>query len=236
MVVACGIFLGACLVLTWQQINYWNGSVALFSRAVALHPSDAKAQDLLGVAYNDAGEYDAAEAHFAVAARLHPRNADFQYNLGRALMDEQRFAEATEPLAAAVALRTDDETWRNTLAADLMMSGEPHEAEKVLSQAIAQQPQFSMSYYNLGIVQLNEQEAPSAITNFLMAVKLQPDWPEALARLAGAYAAAGDFSNAVSSASLALTQAQANQETELAGQMSAELNSFQASYNQQSHH
>jgi tetratricopeptide (TPR) repeat protein len=229
VVTACGLFLCACLMLSWRQISYWRDSVALFSRAVAVEPNSAPAQNLLGVAYTDVGDFDNAVAHFSVAARLHPANAEFQYNLGRALMGEQKFADAEQPLTAAVNLRPNDNTWRNTLGAAVMLAGNPQQAAEIFSQAIAQQPEFAMSYYNLGIVLLKEQEAPAAITNFLIAVKLQPDWPEALARLGAAYAATGDFSNAVASASQALSEAEAKHDTNLAGQIAAELNSFQAS-------
>jgi protein O-mannosyl-transferase len=228
IVLGCGLFLCACAALSWQQINDWRNGVALFSRAVAINPINTQAQDLLGIAYNDAGDFDDAVTHFAVAARLHPRTPEYQYDLGRALMDDQRFADAEEPLAAAVQLKPNDDTWRNTLGAAYLMAGQPQAAENIFLQAIAQQPQSAISYYNLGIVQMKEQKAPAAITNFCMAVKLQPDWPEALARLAAAYAGTGDFSNAVASANLALTAARAKNDSDLASQISAQLNSYQA--------
>jgi Flp pilus assembly protein TadD len=229
IVLGCGLFLCACVALSWQQINDWRNGVALFSRAVAINPINTQAQDLLGIAYNDVGDFADAVAHFAVAARLHPGTPEYQYDLGRALMDDQRFADAEEPLAAAVQLKPNDDTWRNTLGAAYVMAGQPQAAENIFLQAIAQQPQFAISYYNLGIVQMKEQKAPAAVTNFLMAVKLQSDWPEALQRLAAAYATTRDFSNAVASASVALTAAEAKKNSDLAGQISAQLNSYQAS-------
>lgn len=229
LLAGCVLFPCACVALSWQQISYWRDSVVLFNRALAVNPNNTQAQNLLGVAYTDTGDFDDAIAHFSVAVRLHPRNAEYQYNLGRALMGEQKFVDAENPLATAVNLQPDDNTWRNTLGAAYLLAGQPQPAAETFSQAIARQPQFAMSYYNLGIVLLQQQQASAAITNFLTAVKLQPDWPEARARLGVAYAATGDLSNAVASASLALTAAQAKHDTALADQISAELNSFQTS-------
>jgi tetratricopeptide (TPR) repeat protein len=82
-------------------------------------------------------------------------------------------------------------------------------------------------------VLLAEGQNQTAITNFIVALQLEPDWSEALQNLARAYAAAGNQSNAISSAGLALKMAQTNHDEALTKQIAGELKSYQTSLNTQ---
>lgn len=227
IVLAVGLFLFFCVVLTRQQIGYWQSSVALFSRAIAINPDNDISQEMLGKALNGEERFSEAAEHFEIAARLRPQ-ADEQYNLGMALIDSGQFTAAIGPLEAALKHKPDDVVLHNMLGVAFMQTGDAREAEKEFSRAATIQPDYAKSYFNLGKTFLIERQPQLAITNFMTALRLQPNWPEAMENLAGAYAVAGDLSNAVSTATTALKMAQTNSEPDLAHQIGAELNSYEA--------
>jgi hypothetical protein len=65
-----------------------------------------------------------------------------------------------------------------------------------------------------------------------VALRFEPDWPEALQNLARAYAASGNQSNAINTAGLALKIAQSSHEQALADQIAGELLTYQKAPNQ----
>ena len=191
------IFLSACLMLARQQISHWRDSVALFTQAIIVNPTNAAAQNQLGMALSGEGRIAEAAEHFALGVRIEPQNGEYQYNLGRALIDAGQFAAAIVPLEAGLKQKPDDVILHNTLGVAFMQSGKSHDAESEFFRAIALQPGYPKSYFNLGKAFLREGRPQPAITNFMTALRLEPDWPEAMEGLAAAHDAAGDSSNAI---------------------------------------
>lgn len=222
------VFLSCCLVLTQRQVGYWRNSVALFSRAVAVDPNDALAQNLVGKALNEDGRFAEAAEHFAMACHLQPQNNGFQNDLGLAWFDAGEFSKAIAPLEAALKRRPEDVVLRNALGVALMQSGDATGAEEEFSRAIAIHPDYAKSYFNLGRTFLMEKQPQPAITNFVIALRLEPGWAEALDNLARADAAAGDLSDAITHATVALKMAQTNNETELANRIVKEIKDYQS--------
>jgi Flp pilus assembly protein TadD len=220
-------FLCLCLVLTRQQLMYWQNSVALFTRAIEVNPESAWSQDMLGRALDGGGKTAEAIEHYSAAVRINPDMADLQYHLGRDLIDAGRFSEAENHLAAAVKGMPDNSILHNALGVALTQDGKPQEAKKEFSRAIEIQPKYPKPYFNLGKILLTEGQNQAAITNFTTALQLEPDWPEALQSLARACAANGNQSNAVSAASLALKIAQDQRNLTLVSQLAGELKTYQ---------
>lgn len=191
------VYLSACLMLTRQQISHWRNSVALFTQAILVNPTNAAAQNQLGLALSGAGQIAEAAKHFALGVHLEPQNAEYQYNLGRVLIDDGQFAAAIIPLEAGLRQKPDDVILHNTLGVAFMQSGKSHDAESEFIHAIALQPGYPKSYFNLGRALLMEGQPKPAITNFMTALRLEPGWPEALENLAAACRAAGISSNAI---------------------------------------
>ena len=228
LVFASAGFLCVCVFLARQQMYCWRDSVALFSQAIAVNPNNAAAQALLAASFNGEEQYSNAVEHYAVAVRLQPQNGEYQLDFGLALVKAGQFARAIAPLETVLKQAPNDPGLRNTFGVALMQSGKSHEAEKQFDQAIALRPDYPKSYFNLGEVLLKEEQPKPAITNFVTALRVAPNWPKAMERLAAAYAADGDSSNAVSTASRALAMAKADYQTELANEISRELDSYQS--------
>ena len=84
-------------------------AVALFQRAVALRPHDARAFDFLALCYEALGEAERAEQSYKAALEVNERGSPFfdsllDHNYGRFLLKERRLSESKPHLDRAVAL------------------------------------------------------------------------------------------------------------------------------------
>ena len=62
----------ALAVLSHRQLTYWNNDVSMWSHAVAVTNSNWVAEDNLGVALSERGQFDDALPHYRAAAALYP--------------------------------------------------------------------------------------------------------------------------------------------------------------------
>ena len=69
---ACAAALLAYAGLAWVQIGLWRGTLPLFEHTLAVTTPNAMAHVLLGVAFDEAGNPEAAARHFREAVRLTP--------------------------------------------------------------------------------------------------------------------------------------------------------------------
>ena len=69
-------------VLTWQQVQHWRGTIALFERTIAMTGPNALAEYQLGVRYTSAGELELAEAHMQRAVEINPYWSWPRFGLG----------------------------------------------------------------------------------------------------------------------------------------------------------
>ncbi len=89
---------------TYAQGAYWETSLALFGRAVAVEPSSGQMNFGLGAALARAGRTQEALAPLARAARLQPSVARAHATYGLALVYEKRFGEAQAEIDEALRL------------------------------------------------------------------------------------------------------------------------------------
>jgi len=101
------------------------------------------------------------------------------------------------------------------------------QAEAEFSRALAVPPDYAKAHFNLGILCLDERRSRLVVTNLNQALRLEPDWPEAMQKLAGANASSGEVSNAIVIAHAAMSLAEAKQQSELANRIAAELKVYQ---------
>jgi protein O-mannosyl-transferase len=91
-------------VLAHRQVGYWQDSVTLFGRAVAVTERNFFAHNNLGEALAAAGRRDEAAAHYQEAVRIHPGYAPARNNAGIVLAEAGRYADAEREFRAALEL------------------------------------------------------------------------------------------------------------------------------------
>ena len=149
-----------------------NDAVAAFRRAVELDPQHADAHNNLGALLHLTGHAEEAVLHYKRALALRPDNAEAHDNLGRLLSSRGAWREAVTEFRAALVLRPDWASPMTGLAWILAVSSDPETGDVAQALRLA--------------------EAAVALTN-------RAD-PSALDALAAAYAASGQFDQAVDTA------------------------------------
>jgi Tfp pilus assembly protein PilF len=97
---------------------------------LAIDPSNASAEYILGELSRQEGDLDAAIAHFAKASQLDPTFADAFLGLGTSLVTEKKYAEAISPLEVAVKLQPENPAGHYSLATAYTRTGRKADAQR----------------------------------------------------------------------------------------------------------
>jgi tetratricopeptide (TPR) repeat protein len=158
-------------------------AIARLQQALRLKPDYAEAHNNLGIALEQTGRIPEAIGHYEQALRIRPDYAEVHYNLGNALSQEGKLSEATDQYQQALSINPNDASVRRNLA--------------TAANNLA---------WSLATIPATEGGDPiRAVTLAERACQLT-DTPTApyLDTLAAAYAAAGRFNDAVTTARKAI--------------------------------
>jgi tetratricopeptide (TPR) repeat protein len=169
---------------------WWGGQrddgIAALTRAVALRPDHADAQNNLGNALVELGRPGEAVAHYRAALAMRPRHAQGLYNLGGALLADGKPAEAEAQFRAALAIEPNHVGCLNNLGNALRAQGQAEAAEAQYRAVLTLRPEFAGTHNNLGSALLAQHRPAEATACFVAALELQPDYAEACNNLGGA--------------------------------------------------
>jgi len=119
------------------------------------------------------------------AVRLEPGSADAQVTLGWALNRTNQAPEAIPHFETALRQYPDDAAAHSGLGVALVAIGHAWEAVPHFEQVIRLLPNSALAHYNLGLALLDGLgRAEEAAAQFEIALKLQPDYPDAREALA----------------------------------------------------
>jgi Flp pilus assembly protein TadD len=112
-----------------------------FRHAADLLPDQSRPQYLLGLAFERAGNLNAAIEAYQAAERLDDKDYEIHFGLGRALLRAQRAAEAEAEFRAAVGLRVNSAPARLGLGDSLLAQKKPEGAAEELAAYLHLQPE-----------------------------------------------------------------------------------------------
>lgn len=200
---ACAV-CAAWTVVTFETVDNWRDSIALFEHAVAVTEGNYVAHHNLGVALRDAGRVDDAVVEFQEAVSIRPQAADMQENLGEALIAAGRAAEAEPHLVRALELRPDFAKAHVDLGSALVRTGKMNEAASQYREALRLQPDFAEAHYGLGgilarqgLMREANAEFENALPYLIDKVKQQPDSVDDRYNLGTVYAMMGRVDEAI---------------------------------------
>jgi tetratricopeptide (TPR) repeat protein len=184
-------------------------AVRHFEAAVAMKPESAAAHFNLGTALVAAGRFDEALIRFRKALELRPDYGLAHNNLGGVLFKLGRLDEAERHLSDAVRFDADNAEARDNLGRLLAERGRTAQAIEQFREAGRLRPGWAAPYaeaaWLLAAGDDSVRNPAEAVGLALKAVDLTARRdPVALDALAAAYAAAGDFGRAVTTAEAAL--------------------------------
>ncbi len=204
-------------------------------RAVELNPNYAEPYYNLGNTMKAQGKLDQAIACYQQALQLRPDFAQAHYNLANALFSQGKLDEAISHYQQALQINPHSIETHNNLANILAAQGKLDEAISHFRQALKIEPDCLASLNNLAWILATHpdpkmRDGAQAVALAEHATKLTKYHdPAALQILAAAYAAAGQFNLAVTTAQNAETLASSAGNNELANQIRSQLNFYRQS-------
>lgn len=160
-------------------------AIAVCQQALKLQPDFAEAYKTLGNVLQLQGKLEAALRAYQKAVELKPNFAEGEANLGTVFYKLGRLDEAISCYRKAIALKPSLAGVYWNLGNILHNQGNVSEANVYLQKAVQMQPELAGPdfVFKQGNALAAAGEFKEAIRYFRSAVKLNPNWPEALANL-----------------------------------------------------
>src|SRR6202167_1037861 len=148
---AAGLVILACAIAARGQLQYWENSSTLWTRALAVTTGNNIAHNNLGVSLADQGKLDEAIAHYSEALRIKPDYADAHNNLGAALADQGKVDEAIAHYSEALRIKPDYADAHDNLGVSLCDQGKLDEGIAHFNEALRIKPDSAKAHNNLGV-------------------------------------------------------------------------------------
>jgi tetratricopeptide (TPR) repeat protein len=208
--------------ITFRAQGNLDQAINCYRQALKLKPNHFEAHNNLGNALQSWGKLDEAIKHFRQALQIKPDLAEVHFNLGLALKTQGNLEEAIKYFRQALQLNPDLAKAHNNLALALTMTGQLDKAIEHFREAVRLKPDYLEPLNRMARILAmhpdpKQRDPGQAIEIAKRAAELTGHKDAAiLETLAAAYAAAGQFDQAVKTAETALSLATAAQADELA--------------------
>jgi tetratricopeptide (TPR) repeat protein len=215
-----------------QSKGSLDEAITHYRRALQLDPEYANAHYSLGSALQLQGKLDEAVTHYRRALRLKPDDLDALCNLGEILASQNKFDEAITSFRQALRIKPDHPRAAYNLALTLQLQGNLDQAMTSYHQTLRITPDSVEAAANLAWLLATHpdpkmRDPNQAVTLAEHAAELtQHRNAMVLNALAAAYASAGRFDKAVTTAQTALDLAAADRNDQLADQILRQLQSY----------
>jgi tetratricopeptide (TPR) repeat protein len=167
-----GLVLAACLVLTHNQLNFWQDDIALFSHAIAVTKDNDTAHLNLGFALEKAGLKTEAMAEYRTSMKLEPNRAETHNNLANLLDDTGHPDEAKAEYQEALRINPNHVASHINFGTLLVELGRFDEAIKQYAAAARLDPSDWHPPYLTGKALLKQGRDTEAISYFRNAMPL----------------------------------------------------------------
>jgi tetratricopeptide (TPR) repeat protein len=225
--------LGNALLQSGQS----DDAILHYQTAIGIKPDYFDAHNNLGTAFFEKGKVAEAIAQYQAAIKIQPGNAETHNNLAYALLQNGEVEASMAQSKEALKIQPDYAIARKNLGAALYQIGQVDEAIIQFQRALTIQPNLVEAQSDLAHIAWVLATSPDpSVRNGTKAVELagQTDRlsggrnPAMAATLAAAYAEAGRFAEAITTARRALQLATGQNNATLAAALEAELKLYQA--------
>ncbi|MGD1020934.1 MAG: tetratricopeptide repeat protein [Verrucomicrobiia bacterium] len=222
--------LGVALV----RLGRIQEAVVQYEQALRIKPADAKAHYNLGVALAQTGRIEEAIIHYGKSLQIDPTSAEAHYSLANALLALGKVPEAVAHYQQALAINPKYAEAHSKFGAALIVVDKAYDARGQLEEALRIKPDLAEAQNNLAWVLATLPPAQGgdpvrAVALAQRACELSGNRaPGDLDTLAVAYAAAGQFSEAVATARKAIDLARAAGQPGLVKEIAARLELYRS--------
>jgi tetratricopeptide (TPR) repeat protein len=210
-----------CLVQTRHQLQFWKNTETLSRHTIEVTGENPRAEYILGLGLERQGDIDGAMIHYRNAVTSQPRITEAFYALGRLFAQQGRWAEAEKTYSTMLTDDPNDFTCHLGLANVLPHLGRLPEAVTQLKAAMQTCPDTPDALNNLAWTlaasgETELRDGAQAVKNAERACELT-HYRETMmvGTLAAAYAEAGRFDDAISTAQKACALASESGQQEL---------------------
>ncbi|MCK4753500.1 MAG: tetratricopeptide repeat protein [Planctomycetes bacterium] len=208
----------------FQSQNKLDQAISYYHQSLRFEPDRAEVHNNLGMALRAQGKLDQAVESFQQALKINPDHTKAHGNLGVALQSQGKFDEAISQFHRAIEANPNNAKTHFNLAMTLIRTDQVDKSLEHLRQAASLKPDWPAPLANLALILATHpnpklRNASQAVTFGERAAKLT-NYQDAyiLDTLAEAYAAAGQFKNAATTAQKAIDRATALGNHQLANQ------------------
>lgn len=151
-------------------------AIQLARDAVALAPNFARAHQVLGMAFNFAGQPEAALTSLQTAAQLSPTLPGTFYEIGKANIVLKRYEDALKALQQGSALEPDNSAILQLMINVLGLLNRPNEAIAPAERLITLRSNDPLAYGMLGSVFMASQNYTDAVAPLSQAITISPTY------------------------------------------------------------
>jgi Flp pilus assembly protein TadD len=160
-----------------------DAAIAKLTAVVGMQPNNSEAYNLLGVCYDEKGQFKDAQDEYQKAIKLEPINARFLNNLGYSYYLTNKDKQAIKWYQKALKFTPEDRRIQNNLGLAFGRRGEFAKAKEQFVKAVGEHG----ALLNLGYIYSQQGRYPQAIEQFEAALKLQPSSLVTMTSLAQVY-------------------------------------------------
>jgi choline-sulfatase len=141
---------------------------------LAISPSYARAEELLGAIWIGRKEYDQAQAQFNHLLTVDPGNYSAHYNLGILAALESHWDDGAKQLQEALRADPSSAEAHNALGSIYLRKGDLERARDEFTEAVRLAPESASAHYNLGLVFRGQGRSEEAAREFRLALASDP--------------------------------------------------------------
>jgi hypothetical protein len=204
VLLGAGVLAAAgCVALSVRQVSYWRSSTSLFQHTLQVGAPSGFLYHLLGDAFLEENQVDAAGAAYRQAFRWQPQDKDVALQLGVIDLRQGRWAEAETAFSRLTGHPDASVQALNNEAFALVRLGRTDEAERMYERAIARDGDHAMAHFGLADLRRARGDMAGAAADYERGLALRDDWVPALANLAWIDARGGDARSRAAAVGLA---------------------------------
>jgi len=186
------------LGFAYLQWGRQSNAIEELKKAQRLSPRNSQVWSNLAIAYENLGKHQESINALHQAVELDPNNITARMNLAAMYANANNQQEAIAHYKRVIQIDGTNEEALTNLSKCLMNIGKDAEAKGYLKQAIAANPNNGVAHCELGnIYWKKEKDLSKALSEFKIAVSVQPENPDLYSDLASAYEAKGDKGEAI---------------------------------------
>ncbi len=147
--VLAAFVMAALMTVSRFQIRYWQNSMTLFARALAVTKNNHVIHTNMGALLAEQGKFGEAIAHYQEALRIKPNDFEARYNLANALARQGKVEDAVSHYAGILQTKPDAAAVHNNMGIALSQLGRTDEAIVHFREALRIKPDFQDAGSNL---------------------------------------------------------------------------------------